>query len=106
MLFRNKQELKKVWESIEPLIISNLPNNIILTDTYYYIGLERESYLALEMNGKWVYFIFYPELFSIKIFSHTQISLEIVEYAVMIKNLLLNLVFPKQTKQAKTTKSE
>jgi hypothetical protein len=106
MVFNNKKEIQKLWESIEPYFISQLPNNINITDTDYSMGFNRDTYLAIQLNNKWIFFIFNTEESSITVFSHDTLPLEILEKAVFIKNILLKILFAKQIKVVKAGKTD
>jgi hypothetical protein len=106
MPFKNKKELQKLWESIEPNFVSQLSKNLKLTDTDYSVGNNPEPNLGIELNNKWAFFIFNDEESSISLYSHERLPLDIMENVIRIRVVLMQLVFPKQVKHAKALKAE
>jgi len=106
MPFKNKKELQKLWESIEPNFVAQLSKNLKLTDTDYSVGYSVEPNLGIELNNKWAFFIFNEEDASISVYSHERLPMEIMENVIKVKTVLMQLVFPKQVKYAKAQKAE
>lgn len=106
MPFKNKKELQRLWESIEPNFVSQLSKNLKLTDTDYSVGNNDEPNLGIELNHKWAFFIFNENDSSISLCSHERLPIEIMENVIKIKTVLMQLVFPKQVKHAKALKAE
>lgn len=106
MSFKNKKELKKFWEPIQVQISEHLSDRNKITDNYYFVDWERESYVALEINDIWVYFIFSEEHSTIKIKHYSELTIEVSEVAAFIKNILVRLLYSKQTKHIQASKAE
>jgi len=106
MPFKNKKELQKLWESIEPQFTAQLPKNLKLTDTDYSVGNNDEPNLGIEINNKWAFFVFNIEEPQIDICTHERLPIDIIENIIKVKSALMQIVYPKQTKQAKVLKAE
>ena len=106
MSFKNKKELKKFWEPLQVQITEHLSDRNKITDNYYFVGWEREPYIGLEINDVWVYFIFSDEHSTIKIKYYSELTIEISEVAAFIKNILVKLLYSKQTKHIQASKAE
>lgn len=106
MPFKNKKELQRLWESIEPNFISQLSKNLKLTDTDYSVGINPEPNLGIELNNKWAFFIFNEDDASISLYSHERLPLDIMENVIKVRTVLMQMVFPKQVKHAKALKAE
>lgn len=104
MLIKSKKDLEKLWEIVAPSV--KLPNSVKLTDIEYSIGWNRTTYISLELNEKLVFFIFDTDGPYIQVFSHEQIDIEAAKVAIVVKNLFTSLVYSKQHKQAKVSKSD
>jgi hypothetical protein len=106
MPFKNKKELQRLWESIEPTFVAQLSKNLELTGTDYSVGNNPEPNLGIELNKKWAFFIFNEDESSISLYSHERLPIDIMENVIRIKSVLMNIVFPKQVKHAKALKAE
>jgi len=107
-MFKNKKDLQKIWAAIEPNFLLRLPKGIIMTDQECSIGWDRETYIAVQLNNKWIFFIFTynDDGLEITIYSHEQLPVHMMELAVIVKNTMVHMLFPKEVKKAKASKAE
>jgi len=99
-----KKELQKTWKILEQNITCSLPKTVKYSD--YDISVYNDVYIALELNKSWVFFIFDSDKANITIFSHDNLTIDIIEVAVKVKNTLNKCLYPTHTKQAKISKME
>jgi hypothetical protein len=60
----------------------------------------------LNLNKVDVFFIIDTDDYSVRIFSHKEMSVEIYEAAALVQNLLVKNLFAQHLHHAKTTKSD
>jgi hypothetical protein len=104
MSIRYKRDLEQIWNSIAQEII--LPKSVKLTDVDYSIGWNRATYILLELNNQPIFFILDTDGPYVQLFSHYHIKKDLAEVAITVKNLLTQLIYPKQCSLSKTAKSD
>ena len=105
-MFSNKKELKKVWHDVLPSVRLYLPDYLELTDYCCSMGWDRQTYIAIQLNETWVFFIFDLTKSRISIFSHDALGVDIQEIAALIRNLLIHAIFNKTARMVKAAKAE
>jgi hypothetical protein len=58
------------------------------------------------MNNQAIFFILDTDGPYVQLFSHHQIKKDLAEVAAVVKNLLTQIIYPKQCSQSKTAKSD
>lgn len=104
MQINNRKDLKRIWDLIAPDL--KLPKNVTITDIEFSIGYNRTTYISLDLNNTTVFFIFDTDGPYIQLFSHEQIPKDLTEVAAQVKNYMTQLIYYKQSKQAKASKSD
>lgn len=104
MSIKYKRDLERLWNTVSANII--LPKSVKVTDVEYSIGWNSTTYILLELNNQAIFFILDTDGPYVQLFSHHQIKKDMAEVAVTVKNLLTQLIYPKQCSQSKTAKSD
>ena len=104
MSIKYKRDLERIWNTVSSNII--LPKSVKITDVEYSIGWDRTTYILLELNDQAIFFILDTDGPYIQLFSHHQIKNDLIEVAINVKNLLTQIIYPKQCIQSKTAKSD
>lgn len=101
-MFYSKKEIIRIWNSIEP----SIKKSVDYTGVDIPISSQSESYISLELNKKWVFFIFNFDESQIDIFCRENLPVDFVEKAVFIQQMLIASFFKKQAKISKMSKME
>ena len=104
MSVSSRKELKKIWSLVEPKL--GLPDAVKITNTDYCFGFNKHTYIALELNQRWAFFVFDIEDDSVVLFSHDVLPVAVLEVAVIVKQAIDRHVYPTKVKAAKAAKSE
>jgi hypothetical protein len=104
MSIKYKRDLERLWNTVSANII--LPKSVKVTDVEYSIGRNSTTYILLELNNQAIFFIMDTDGPYVQLFSHYHIKKDMAEVAVTVKNLLTQLIYPKQCSQSKTAKSD
>jgi HJR/Mrr/RecB family endonuclease len=104
MSIKYKRDLERLWNTVSANIV--LPKTVKLTDVEYSIGWNSTTYILLELNNQAIFFILDTDGPYVQLFSHHHIKKDMAEVAVTVKNLLTQLIYPKQCSQSKTAKSD
>ena len=105
-MFSNKRELKKVWMGVMPHVLPYLPQYLELVDYICSMGYDRETYIAIQLNEIWIFFIFDLTNSSIAIFSHDWFGVDVQEIAALIRNMLIHVIFNKTVRVIKAAKAD
>jgi hypothetical protein len=72
------------------------------------MGCDRNTYIAVQLNNVWIFFMFKCDKddLGITIYSHEQLPVHMMELAVIVKNTMVHILFPKEVKRAKASKAE
>lgn len=104
MSIKYKRDLERLWNTVSANIV--LPKSVKVTDVEYSIGWNSTTYILLELNNQAIFFILDTDGPYVQLFSHYHIKKDMAEVAVTVKNLLTQLIYPKQCSQSKTAKSD
>lgn len=105
-MFSNKKELKKVWMDVMPSVVPYLPNYLELTDYNCSMGWDKETYIGIQLNETWIFFIFDLTKSSIAVFSHDKLGVDMQEIAALIRSMLIHVIFNRTTRIVKASKAE
>ena len=98
----SKKDIIRIWNSIEP----SIEKLVGYTGVDIPISSQSESYIALELNKKRVFFIFNFDDSQIDIFCREDLPVAFVEKAVYVQQMLIASFFKKQAKISKMSKME
>jgi hypothetical protein len=102
MTISSRKMLKALWKSVEPAFVAQLPEDIKMTDVDISYGWGRITYIAVELNDKFIFFVFDPEEPVVDLFSHHVLPMNLIEQAVLVLNALSVRIRQKSVKAAKS----